>query len=206
MADYPPFMNAYGTIPKILNKVKEAKTPSRFTQDFLAETLGFPGGSAKAFLPMAKRLGLLSSDGTPTELYHQFRNPDHSKGAMARAIRSGFADLFERNEDAHKLDKKGLEGLVMQATGLDQGSSTLRSIVNSFEALKAFAEFDSIAERPARQKKEVKEREDSKPPEGIVPIQQSLGLSYSIYLNLPKTDDIAVFNAIFRSLRENLLR
>ena len=33
-----------------------------------------------------------------------------------------------------------------------------------------------------------------------------LGLSYTINLVLPKTDDPAVFNAIFRSLRENLLR
>ena len=33
-----------------------------------------------------------------------------------------------------------------------------------------------------------------------------LRLSYTINLVLPKTDDPAVFNAIFRSLRENLLR
>jgi hypothetical protein len=45
MADYPPFMNAYGLIPKILSKIKEAKTPGHFTQDFLANTLGFDGGS-----------------------------------------------------------------------------------------------------------------------------------------------------------------
>jgi hypothetical protein len=33
-----------------------------------------------------------------------------------------------------------------------------------------------------------------------------LGLSYTINLNLPATTDIDVFNAIFKSLRENLLR
>ena len=33
-----------------------------------------------------------------------------------------------------------------------------------------------------------------------------LNLSYTINLVLPKTDDIAVFNSIFKSLRENLLR
>jgi hypothetical protein len=31
-------------------------------------------------------------------------------------------------------------------------------------------------------------------------------LSYTINLNLPPTPDIAVFNAIFKALRENLLR
>ena len=85
MADYPPFMNASGTIPRILDKIKEAKTPARFTQDFLATNLGFPGGSPKAFIPFAKRLGLLSSDGSPTDLYQQFRDPSRSKQAMASA-------------------------------------------------------------------------------------------------------------------------
>jgi hypothetical protein len=33
-----------------------------------------------------------------------------------------------------------------------------------------------------------------------------LNLSYTINLNLPPTSDIAVFNAIFKSLKENLLR
>src|SRR4030095_9003644 len=89
MADYPPFMNAYGLIPKILGKIKEAKTPTHFTQDFLADTLGFPGGSARAFIPLAKRLGLVGTDGTPTELYGRFRNSNHSKGAMAQASEQG---------------------------------------------------------------------------------------------------------------------
>jgi hypothetical protein len=31
-------------------------------------------------------------------------------------------------------------------------------------------------------------------------------LSYTIYINLPKTDDIAVFNAIFKSLKENFFK
>ena len=32
------------------------------------------------------------------------------------------------------------------------------------------------------------------------------GLSYQINLVLPKTDDIAVFNAIFKSLKDHLLK
>ena len=33
-----------------------------------------------------------------------------------------------------------------------------------------------------------------------------LNLAYTINLNLPATSDIAVFNAIFKSLKENLLK
>src|SRR5258706_9727016 len=108
MADYPPFMNAYGSIPKILEKIKVAKAPERFTQDFLGTELGFPGGSRQPFIPLAKRLGLLGSDGTPTALYHQFRNPSTSRHAMAEAIKKGFPKLYARNEYAQKLDTKAL--------------------------------------------------------------------------------------------------
>jgi hypothetical protein len=34
----------------------------------------------------------------------------------------------------------------------------------------------------------------------------TLGLSYQINIVLPETENVAVFNAIFRSLRDNLLR
>lgn len=46
VADGPPFMNAYGNVPKILNKMKNAKTPDKFTLDYLGTILGFKGGGA----------------------------------------------------------------------------------------------------------------------------------------------------------------
>ena len=33
-----------------------------------------------------------------------------------------------------------------------------------------------------------------------------IGLNYTINLNLPATNDVEVFNAIFKSLKENLLK
>lgn len=207
MADYPPYMNSYGLVSKILTKIKEAKTPDRFTQDYLANTLGYSSGAAKSFIPVLKRLGLLSSDGVPSETYKQFRNPDHSKTAMGKAIRLGYSQLYDRNESVHSLDKKGLEGLVVQATGLDQGSGTLRAIVGTFEALKGFASFEGV-EKPAVENKDVKKiklEENPTDDEGDGN-EFRLGLSYTINLVLPKTEDVAVFNAIFKALRENLLR
>ncbi len=62
MAEYPPFMNAYGKLTKILEKAKNAKTPDRFTYDYLAETLGFKSSSDRAFIPVAKCIGLLAPD------------------------------------------------------------------------------------------------------------------------------------------------
>jgi hypothetical protein len=207
-AEYPPFMNAYGTTTKILNKIKEAQTPDRFTQDFLSTKLGFPGGTPRAFIAMAKRIGFLESDGRPTDLYKSFRNPSQSKAAMAAAIRKGYSLLYERNEYVHDLDKKKLEGLVVELTGLQQGHATARAIVGTFEALKALADFTKPEPKPDEEKEKIEKKKPAKDIEGVESSTDDvrLNLAYTINLVLPKTDDVAVFNAIFKSLRENLLK
>lgn len=55
MASKLPYVNQSGTILKILNKVKEAQTPDRFTQDFLETKLGSKGGAARQIIPLAKK-------------------------------------------------------------------------------------------------------------------------------------------------------
>lgn len=202
--NYPAFVNATGTVTKILEKIKVAATPDRFTQDYLATELGFPGGGAKAFIPLAKKLGMLGSDGAPTELYRQFRNTNQniSKSAMAKAIKTAYGDIYQRNEYAHSLNRNDFEGLIVEITGLEKGNTTVRAIVGTFEALKAFADFknETQVEVPAAADTKAKDDSDRSGSPDL-----KLGLSYTINLVLPKTDDVSVFNAIFRSLRENLL-
>jgi hypothetical protein len=204
VADNPPYMLAYGLLEKILIKIRSAATPSKFTQDYLKTKLGFPSGSAMAFIPFAKRLGLLNQDGTPSDLYTRFRNPDkhQSGGAVAEAMRRGYADLFSRNEYVNAMDEDALRGLLIEATGLDQDSKVVAAITKSFLTMREFADFEAEAEAPNAEAPGVP---GSLP--GFAPTVQGpqLGFSTTIYLNLPNTSDIAVFNAIFKSLRENLL-
>jgi len=49
-------------------------------------------------------------------------------------------------------------------------------------------------------------KEDPPPPPPPIQNPTGLNLSYTINLNLPETSDVEVFNAIFRSLKENLLK
>jgi hypothetical protein len=206
-------MNATGMVSKILDKIKVAATPDRFTQDYLATELGFSGGSAKAFIPLAKKLGLLASDGSPTDLYKQFRNTNKaiSKAAMAEAIKKGYSDLYSRNEYVHSLNKSDLEGLIVEMTGSEKGNKTVQAVVGTFEALKSYADFkvstsDIVHENT--QPDDDEHSSDKVAGNGSVNLGEDFGLnlSYTINLVLPKTDDVAVFNAIFKSLRENLLK
>jgi hypothetical protein len=199
-----PYVNATGNITKVLDKIKDAETPSRFSQDFLATTLQMPGGSPRPVIPFLKRTGFLGSDGTPTELYKRFRGAQ-SGAAAAEALRVGYKPLYRINEYAHDATDQKLKDLVIQATGAEKGARRVGATVASFKALKAFADFSSGAladEGAAEQISEesaLRDSASSYEPEG------GLRLGYTINLNLPATSDVAVFDAIFRSLKEHLL-
>lgn len=203
-----PYMMAYGVITKTLEKIKSAATPDRFTQDFLTTKLSVKGGSGKPVIPFLKRIGFLGTDGVPTERYKKFRNASAAGAAAAAALKQGFKPLYDRNEYAHDLNDSDLKGLVVESTGLEPSGSTAKSIVGSFKALKAFAKFDGedSGEEEAAESSE-DDKGDEKNTGDTTRIHATrLGLSYTINLNLPSTSDIAVFNAIFKSLKEHLLK
>jgi hypothetical protein len=198
-----PYINAYGNITKVLEKIKGAATPDRFSQDFLADTLGMTGGSARPVVPYLKRTGFLAPDGAPTDLYKSFRNSTESGGAAAKALRIGYAPLFQMAEAAHTLDDAKLKGLIVQATGLENNSRTVGAILGSFKALNAFA--DPTPSASAEVQSVVSDAQHGGERAAEVGLPHGLSLGYTLNLHLPATSDIAVFNAIFKSLREHLL-
>lgn len=203
MASKIPYLAQPSVINKILPKAKEASTPDRFTYDFLETKLACKGGNCRQFVSLAKKLSLLNSDGTPTDLYKKFRNNATSKAAIAQAIKIGYRELFERNEYAETLNREDLKGLIVQVTGFQSNDTKVQLILQTIENLKSFADFSKVITKDTIKDLPTESSEDS--------ISQELHdfdlrLSYTINLVLPKTDDPAVFNAIFKSLRENLLR
>ena len=197
-----PYVTASGNITKALEKIQPAATPDRFTQDFLSTKLGMPGGSARPVIPFLKRTGFLASDGTPTDRYRKFRTSGSRGSAAAAAIRDGYSALYQRNEYAHELNDQKLKELIIQETGAESGSSTVQAMFSSFRALQAFADFNAEGDT-AQEGDDEEETETYRELESGLPA--GLNLGYTINLHLPATSDIAVFNAIFKSLRENLL-
>lgn len=200
-----PYVTSYGAITKTLERIKQASTPDRFTQDFLSTKLGLKGGSPKPVIPFLKRSGFLASDGTPTDLYRRFRNPSQTGAAAAEALRLGYRSLFEVNEYAQDLSDPELRGLIVQVTGQEGESSTTRAMLGSFKALREFADFEASASEQSPSTTPVAPEDSDGESVDLAP-PPPLSLGYTINLNLPATSDIAVFNAIFKSLREHLLR
>lgn len=209
-----PYMVAPGLIPKILTKIEEAKRPDRFTQDFLGTKLGHSSGSAKAIIPLLKRMGFLNSDGTPTALYDRFRNTDTQKAAVAQGIRNAFAELFERNKYAGDLAKDKLKSLIMEVTGGAHDDKTVECTVSTFAKLKELADFDaelSETKEPSEgtlvPTAKGGERNMSEAQRGAPELESvGLNLAYTVNIVLPETTNPEVFNSIFKSLKENLLK
>lgn len=206
MADHNiPYVTAYGNITKTLQAIQKAQTPDRFTQDFLATKLAIKSGSARPVIPFLKKTGFLASDGVPTTLYKRFRNPAQSKSAAAQALRNGFPALYEINEYAHDLTDPELKGIIVQATGLDDDASPIRSIIGSFKALRAFADFN-IQPQDDTNAPDATEGKPTASADDYKLFSSGLNLGYTINIHLPATSDIAVYNAIFKALREHLPR
>lgn len=204
-----PYVATPGSIKSALDKIRSAATPERVTKDFVTTVLQIKGGTGGNLPPFLKRIGFVGSDGAPTDLYRRFRNPGTGGTAVADAIRFGYKDLAQANEYFYRLSDKDLLALIVQVTGVEADNRAAQLTLSAIKALKAFANFDTV--EPLADASEQAPATDHRPRALDLPALQSqsgkvgLNLSYTINLNLPATADQAVFNAIFRSLKEHLL-
>ncbi|MBM3555707.1 MAG: hypothetical protein FJX47_09145 [Alphaproteobacteria bacterium] len=209
MSEMLPSVVSTGLVSKVLEKIKSAATPDRFTQDHLSSVLNMKGGSAKSLIPFLKRIGFLGSDGAPTEIYKSFRNKTTEGQAAAKALQHGYRPLFNKNEKAHELNDADLKGLIVEITGKEPNSRTVQAILASFKAIKNVASFNSQNSEDS-----INNEKKNKPPKsdagGGTGSQEKpdfpLGLSYTINLNIPATSDSVILNAIFKSIKENLMK
>src|SRR5262249_26075635 len=145
-------------------------------------------------IPLLKRIGILTSDGTPTNLYDQFRNPSTSGRAMAEAIRGGYKELYDRNEYVHDLTREKLKDLVVEMTGVERDNLAAAAMVGPFLALRERADFDArtaeaapagpLAREVAHSEGAPRERSSH---DRDVGKNFGLNVAYTINLNLPET-------------------
>ncbi|ERP95857.1 hypothetical protein Q666_05320 [Marinobacter sp. ES-1] len=207
-----PYVTAPGNVTKALNGIAKAATPDRISQDFVKEILKIPSGSGNQMAAYLKKVGMAGADGTPTAIYRKFRNPATRGEAAAAMLKHGYAELYRRNEYVHELSEAKLKGLIIEVTGQEHDSSTVTYTASCIKNIKSFADFSaSETSEEAVQMNDLESQNGQPAASYQVQLPPSnnqgigLNLGYTINLNLPATSDIAVFNAIFKSLKENLL-
>jgi hypothetical protein len=207
-----PYVTAPGNVEKALTAIKAAATPPSVNQDFVKTILKIPGGSGNEITAYLRKIGFAGTDGAPTEVYKAFRNPATEGKAAAEALKIGYKQLYMRNEYMHEMGDKELRGLVIEETGEEKDSRIVTLVVSCIKAIKKFSKSselrsdEKIDTSASAAVASQAGQGTAQPPIQPQASRVQMNLGYTINLNLPPTADVAVFNAIFKALKEHLLK
>jgi len=197
--DYP-YMQSVKNLKLIFEKIKIAQTPPKFTYDFLSTHLGYPSSNDRSLIRILKNLGFLKPDSSPTERYNNFRTEGLSKSSMAEGLREGWSDIFLADSYAYKRTPSELKEIFKNVTG--KSESVAEKMSTTFYTLIKLADFSKTDTLNVKSEEKPLEQEQ----ESINGVEKpSLNLHNDIHLHLPATSDVAVYKAIFRAIKEELI-
>jgi hypothetical protein len=219
MPDQYPFVVSNNRIGPFLDALGAAARPPKLTQEFL-RSLGFTSTNDRALIPLFRKLGFLNSDGAPTEAFDVLRVKETRGAILAEKLRELYADLFAINTAMQDASDNDLRGAISRITGKD--AATVARYASTFRALANLADFKARS-APRAESVTIVEPAPTTPPSqpstghnnsnsnsnsnnnNIPPSgQRPQEFHYNIQIHLPATNDVAIYNAIFRSLKENL--
>lgn len=199
-------------LPDVLAAIRNAKAPERFTQTFL-EQLGFKSTNDRLYVGVLKALKLLDETGKPTPRYFEFLDQTQSGRVLAEAIREAYSDLFAINVNAQGLSKQEFIGKVRTLSQGQMSDIVLERMWSTYSALLKEADFSAPTGTPDPKTIRVDEQVSVDNNESENLAKEALkrqaiplgGLVYNIEIHLPESRDKAVYDVLFRSLREHLL-
>lgn len=209
MAIPTAYLTSFKNAGAILTAIQAAQAPQRFTQKFL-ETLGFPNTNDRTLINVLKALGFLTDTGAPTTRYHEYLDQTQSAVVLARGIREAYADLFQINTQAHKMTTNDVKNKMKTLSAGQYTDRVLQQMAGTFTVLCQEADFagasTSAAIEPAVSDEPTVRYEPIMPRQTVeyVPPPRFGGLVYNINVVLPESKDQAVYDSIFKSLREHL--
>lgn len=210
-----PYMLSVTNLHKILDAIQRAGAPEVFHLDFLKD-LGFKGSNDRGAVKVLKYLGLLDESGRPLAPYREFMDHTKAKQVLASRIRVAFDDLFTADRLANTKSVENLKGWFKTKTGA--GDAVAQKIASTFRSLATYGDFSAPAsaertEAPlAEPVKASSETQDdaastnpAQPPLQSNTHKSQIGLVYRFEINLPDTQNVDTYRAIFRALREELM-
>jgi hypothetical protein len=193
------YLTSFRNVDAILAAIRAAQAPQRFTQKFL-EGLGFQNSNDRLFINMFKALGFVNDTGIPTKRYHEYLDQTQSERIMAAAVREAYGDLFQINTRAQEMSANDVKNKMKTLSEGQFSERVLTQMAGTFKAFAKNADFVAVAPGPGTPLEVHREKLPSK--EGALAIR---GLVYNINLHLPESRDQAVYDALFKALREHLV-
>lgn len=202
------YLSSVKNLEAILNSIVGARAPERFTNKFL-EDLGFKSSSDRLFIGMLKALGLLDEGGTPTTRYYDFLDQSQSKKVIAAGLQEAYEDLFNIRKDAQNMTNEEVKNKLKTLTQGQKGDAVIEKMATTFRAFANYADWTKI-DTPSYSTTDGdgqigEAAVDCIPADVTSKGNKSFELCYSIQIHLPETTNMAVYDAIFSSLKRHLL-
>jgi hypothetical protein len=207
MPDSYAYIISNNKIEPILSRIRSAAKPERFSRETLA-TWGFTASNDRAMLAVMKALGFLTDSGVPTEHYDRLRDPNDWRYVLAERMRSTYSELFAIDANMNAAPEAEVKGALLRITGKDEES--VGRYYSTFKTLAGLAKFDPKPNRAGTAQQEpVSEptgtlKSKVETPDDETAHRRRSEYHYNIQIHLLVTTDITVYNAIFKSLKENL--
>jgi hypothetical protein len=195
------YLTSFKNVEGIFQAIQAAQAPARFTQKFL-ESLGFPNANDRQTINVLKSLGFLDDTGVPTRRYHEYLDQSQSGVILADGVREAYADLFRVNKSANDMSTADVKNKMKTLSEGQFTDRVLTQMSGTFSALTKLADFAKAGER--FENSAVAEDPEVQQQSAPTPRATLNGLVYNINIHLPESRDQAVYDALFRSLKEHL--
>ena len=192
----------YTPIPKNVKRffetIQSLGIPPKVSNAYLP-TIGFKSANDRYLVGVSKSLGFVDSGGKPTAKWSDFKDKSKAPKVMADAIKTTYADLYSTYPDAEQKDDDTLQNYFASTSGV--ADNVARLMVRTFKNLCELADFEAVAvEEYVTTPTAPAGKKVSEIPLGMKPIT----LNINIQLQLPATEDVAIYEALFSALKKNL--
>ena len=199
------YLTSVKNLPTMMEQIRKGTAPEAFTVEHL-KSVGFTSSNDRAIIPLLKALGFLTDSGVPTPRYLAYRDGSRSQAVLGEALLEAYGDLFHVNANPTDSDRKAIEGKFKATHNVSDKVAELQA--STFYTLLKLADLKKAREGAGASTPSLEALTPKEPPgqpaKPAAPEAATYNLRYNIEVHLPATKDIEVYNAIFKSLRENL--
>lgn len=206
MAEYP-YIQSSDRLKKFMSHIQVAGVPEKLTTNYLLQ-IGFKSNNDRPLVKIMKHIGFCDSAGVPTERWQQYRDKSKAGLVLAEAVRNGYSNLFNTYPRAHQISDEDLKNYFGANTSV--GAAALGHIVKTFRTLADLSNFSGdvanlqSSDASAASAMSQASRKD----EPLLSTSTKAGgasVVINIRLEIPATDDPAVYESFFKSMNKHLL-
>jgi hypothetical protein len=176
-----PYTANYNKLPAFFSSLYTNAVPKKVTYRFIV-SLGFKSSKERDLYTFLHAFGFIGASGVPTSWYTEFKQATSPEMFVSSCAKSVYSELLTTSADF--LDPSQLSTLVQRIH--KEASSTQQDLIcHTFIALNTYASFIPVVKETSSTEKATKR-----------PI--------NININLPETDNEAVYGVIFKYLKDIL--